>query len=283
VADWCDQCHRKKGLVVWPDLPRLTPEHPQGEALAALLLGKIDAFEVCRLSDPQAPALADWYRLLACGRRVPLMGASGKDRNTVALGTVRTYARLEPGQELSYGAWIESVRAGRTFVTEGPLLSLAVNGQDPGSVLSLANEGQTVRVQAVAHSVTPFARLECLYNGAVVAAGAPPSSPPQAGGMKGGWSATFEANVPIAGSGWLAARCLGGVNDSAIVAHTSPVYVQLEGRPLRLEADTMAPLLAVLEGTLAWVRTEARCPQEAQREQLMQTLRSAKHVLITKY
>src|SRR5436305_394327 len=23
VADWCDQCHRKAGLVTWPDLPRL--------------------------------------------------------------------------------------------------------------------------------------------------------------------------------------------------------------------------------------------------------------------
>jgi hypothetical protein len=25
LIDWCDQCHRKRGLVVWPDLPRLTP------------------------------------------------------------------------------------------------------------------------------------------------------------------------------------------------------------------------------------------------------------------
>src|SRR5262249_44323164 len=41
VADWCDQCHRKRGLVVWPDLPRLTPEAPQGEALACAVLGKV--------------------------------------------------------------------------------------------------------------------------------------------------------------------------------------------------------------------------------------------------
>src|SRR5262249_48816223 len=96
VADWCDQCHRKKGLVVWPDLPRLTAEHPQGEALAALLLGKIDAFEICSLGDLRLTALFDWYRLLACNWRLPLMGASGKNSNTVALGAVRTYARLEP-------------------------------------------------------------------------------------------------------------------------------------------------------------------------------------------
>jgi hypothetical protein len=269
VADWCDQCHRKKGLVVWSDLPRLREEHPQGEALAALLLGKIDAFEVCRLGDPQSTALADWYRLLACGVRVPLMGASGKDRNTVALGSVRAYARLEPGQEFSYGAWIESVRSGRTFVTEGPLLALTANGQEPGSVVSLANAGQTVRIQAEARSVTPFARLECVYNSAVVAAGEAHSD---------GRYASIEAEVPIAESGWLAARCM--AEDSVLRAHTSPVYVEIEGRPVQPDADMMAPLLAVLDRTLAWIEREARCPKESHREQLMQTLQGARQELL---
>src|SRR5439155_20307470 len=46
VADWCDQCHRKPGRVVWPDLPRLTDDDPQGEALAALVLRKLGGYEV---------------------------------------------------------------------------------------------------------------------------------------------------------------------------------------------------------------------------------------------
>jgi hypothetical protein len=280
VADWCDQCHRKKGLVVWPDLPRLTPEHPQGEALAALLLGKIDAFEICRLGTltPLSPnpspagggegrsSLADWYRLLDCGLRLPLMGASGKDRNTVALGSVRSYARLEPNQEFSYGAWIEAVRSGRTFVTDGPLLSLTVNRHDPGSVLSLPNAGQTVRIQVEAQSLTELDRLEVLHNG-VVAAGTASGDP---------LTARIEAEVPITAGGWLAARCLAG---DAVRAHTSPVYVQIDGRPLRPSADTMAPLWAVLDRTLAWVQREARCPKEQQREQLMQTLQAARQEL----
>ena len=41
VCDWCDQCHRKSGLTVW-----MRPFEPGGgEALVALLLGKIDAIE----------------------------------------------------------------------------------------------------------------------------------------------------------------------------------------------------------------------------------------------
>ncbi len=266
ISDWCDQCHRKKGLVVWPDLPRLSKDHPQGEALAALLLGKIDAFEVCRMTEN----LSTWYRLLNCGQRLPLMGSGGKTCNAVALGALRTYAHLEPNQEFSYGAWIEAVRAGRTFVTDGPLVSLTVNGQETGTMLSLPNDGQTVHLQAEARSVMPFSQLECLYNGAVVASS-------NTGGD--GRVATIEANVPITGSGWMAARCL-GKDGSSIRAHTSAVYVQREGRPLRPDAETIAPLLSVLDDTLAWVQREARCPKEQQREQLMQTLQAARQELI---
>jgi hypothetical protein len=267
VAAWCDQCHRKKGLVVWPDLARLTAEHPQGEALAALLLGKIDAFEVCCLAD----SLADWGRLLASGQRLPLVGASGKNSNTVALGALRTYARLEPNQEFSYGTWIEAVRAGRTFVTEGPLLSLAVNGQGPGSVLSLPSAGQKVRIEIEACSVTPFSRVECVYNNGVVAACNTDSDRRRA---------VIDADVSIAGSGWLAARCLAGDASSTICAHTSPVYIEVEGSPLRPNRDAMDPLLEVLDGTLSWVQREARCPNEKQREQLVQTLQAARQELL---
>src|SRR5262249_22676015 len=118
VIDWCEQCHRKKGLVVWPALPRATPGALQGEALAAVLLGQVDAFEVSGPDD-----LDRWYRLLTCGVRPSLVGGSGKDSNAVALGAVRTYARLAPGEAFSYAAWVEAVRAGRTFVTTGPLLT----------------------------------------------------------------------------------------------------------------------------------------------------------------
>ena len=212
-----------------------------------------------------------WPTGIAClnaGNRLPLVGASGKDRNTVALGSVRTYARLEPNQEFRYGAWIEAVRAGRTFVTDGPLLSLTVNGRDPGSVLS--NAGQTVRIQAEACSVTPFDRLECVYNGAVVASTEASGDPR---------TATLEADVSFTGSGWLAARCLEGGDGSAVRAHTSPVYVRIEDRPMRPHAETMAPLLAVLDAALTWVDTESRCANDRQREQLKETLRTARQEL----
>jgi len=127
LSDWCDQCHRKGGLVVWTRTK--TADVPEeitflaGEALADFVLGKVDAFEVagliwCSWETPE------WYHLLNSGLRVTFVGASDKDSNLLALGYARTYAHLAPGEPFSYANWIEAVRAGRTFVTNGPLCRL---------------------------------------------------------------------------------------------------------------------------------------------------------------
>lgn len=275
VMDWCEQCHRKRGLVVWPDLPRLTSEQPQGEALAALILGQVDAFEVSRFADPEPEVLGLWYQLLDCGLRLPLVGGSGKNSNALPLGRVRTYARLQPDEELSYGAWIEAVRAGRTFVTNGPLLFLTVDEQIPGAVLSAPSEGRTVRVRMEAHSVVPFEQLELLVNSRVQAS-------KTASGNR--LSAVMETEVPLKESAWLAARCwsseqlLGG-DGQCVYAQTSPVYVAVEGKPLRLCAETRAPLDQVLERTQEWVRNKSRCETEQQRDQLAGVLQTARQKL----
>lgn len=273
VADWCDQCHRKRGLVVWPDLPRLRPETPQGEALAALLLGKIDAFEVSHLADVEPDTLGDWYRLLNCGFRVPLAGGSGKNSNTTALGAVRTYARLESGTEFSYGAWIDAVRAGRTFVTNGPLLTLTVAERDPGAVLAFPAGGQSVRVRAEVRSTAPIDQLEILGDGNILAV-------KEASGNR--QAALLEMETHVTASGWLAARCWSRerlLDGQVVFAHTSPVYCHVEGRPARPTLETAAPLLAILEQTRDWLGREARCPTEQQREHLLGIVESARQEL----
>jgi hypothetical protein len=273
VADWCDQCHRKRGLVVWPDQPRLHPEASQGEALAALLLGKIDAFEVSRFPDIESAALADWYRLLNCGYRVPLAGGSGKDSNTVALGAVRTYARLEPGTELGYSTWVEAVRSGRTFVTNGPLLTLTVEECDPGGVVALSGGGREVRLRAEVRSATPVDQLEILCNGGILATKETSSNR---------LAALLEIEANVAESCWLAARCWGRerlADGQASFAHTSPVYVVVDGRPLRPTPDIAAPLLALLEQTRGWIGRDARCPTEHHREHLLGVVEQARREL----
>jgi hypothetical protein len=116
VCDWCDQCHRKGGLAVWVDAFKETAGPPGGETLVAAVLGKLDAIEID--AQPRKQPVWPWvHRLWNAGVPIPLVGASGKDSNRTPLGAMRTYARCEG----SYKSWVEAVKAGRTFITNGPL------------------------------------------------------------------------------------------------------------------------------------------------------------------
>jgi hypothetical protein len=241
VCDWCDQCHRKGGLAVWVDAFRPAGGQLGGEALVAAVLGKIDAVEV----DDQ-PLLPWLYRLWSAGVLLPLVGGSGKDSNRVALGGTRTYARVDPSPKRErrgpYREWIESVRAGRTFVTNGPLLTFEVrpNGlAGPGSREMIAT--------ATARSRTPFDRLE------VVTTGGRPLGE-AAASQSDVWSATIELPFLAVGSHWVAARVVGP--DGAL-AHTSPVVVRSDDQPPP-RPDAAAALTQLIEDTARWIEDHGR-------------------------
>jgi hypothetical protein len=257
LAAWCDQCHRKGGLVVWTPRP---PDHLGGEALADLELGKVDAFE----TDASFAVLPDWYTLLECGFAVPLVGGSGKDSNAVALGAVRTYGQLGPGEALTYRSWIEAVRAARTFVTAGPLVSFRVADQGPGGCLKLPAGATAVRVQAEARSILPFEALEVVADGTVSASATASGDPA---------TARIETDVPIPSRGWLAARCR--ASHAGVVAHTSAVRVQVEGQTSPVDAASRERLLDALERTRQWTEREGRFENEKQRQQLAAIFREA--------
>jgi hypothetical protein len=276
LADWCDQCHRKGGLVVWTRTWHEAAPFRLGEPLADLLLGKVDAFEVVYFEDSPFDVLPDWYALLDAGMRVPLAGGSGKDGNGIALGSMRTYARLRPGDEFNYKTWVEAVRAGRTFVTNGPLLTLTADGQDPGAVLT-RQAGDVVRVRAEGRSLVPFERLEVLCNGRVVAEAAASGDPA---------AAAVEVEVPVGEGGWLAARCRGSATvphrpaSQRIFAHTSPVWLEAAGRPRRVEPGAAAQLALELHRMVEWARHEARCGTNHERQRLVDVFETARQRLL---
>jgi hypothetical protein len=77
--------------------------------------------------------------------------------------------------------------------------------------------------------------------------------------------------VNLTESGWLAARCRGREtlpDGQRLFVHTSAVYVQVNGRPIRPTSEATAPLVAVLDRTLDWVMRQARCPSEKHRDHL---------------
>jgi hypothetical protein len=257
LDDWCGQCHRKRGLVVWTDAFDPKVGHA-GEALAALILGHIDAFEI----DPASPQrLRAWYQLLNAGIRVPLVGASAKDSNRTPLGAIRTYARCKAGEPFSYAAWIDAVRSGYTFISAGPAsLTFAINGVTPGS--EIRNDGGPLRATASVGSAEPVERMELLVNGAVAATETP---------------ALIEHEFDLPAGGWVAVRCRTG---GQVLAHTSPIYVASKDGSLFVDPAVVGFLDGHLVRTREWVETEGRFENPKFRERLLGIFDAARQILL---
>ncbi|MCI0377930.1 MAG: hypothetical protein L0215_10005 [Gemmataceae bacterium] len=263
LDDWCDQCHRKNGLVVWTNLGHGTDDFAFGEPLAALLLGKIDALEIDEVHlDPVM--LARMALVFQCLHfPLALVGASAKDRNQKVLGRMRTFARLLPSAEFSYSNWIEAVRAGRTFVTNGPLLDLEIDGHGPGSIVPLATGKESFWVRAEAKSLAPFDLLELLKNNDVVES-VTPSGYPSVARMEGEYKANDTVNLAI--------RCVGNNSlptrpfPQPLLAQTTPIQVRRENRPLAITHEAGRRLEKPLADLLQWIQDKATAtPKQRER------------------
>lgn len=264
LCDWCDQCHRKGGLVIWSDAFRPLSGLPGGEALIALILGKIDALEIDALERTQ-PFVPLWYRILEAGIDIPLVGGSGKDSNRIALGSMRTYTSI-PGQERGLAQWVDRTRRGASFVTNGPLIDFQINGRTPGDNFTLSNGNADVAIRAQARSIVPFDRLEIVANGDIIEEMSPSGSP---------LSATIEMNTRLPRGGWVAARCRGNDKSAlyphlAVLAHSSPVYITIEGKRRRIDATALQAVRQWLEQTREWIETQGRFTRERSRIHLLE-------------
>ncbi len=136
------------------------------ELPATVAHGKVDYLEVMGFSDHHITA-GIWYRLLNLGFRLPAGAGTDAMANYASLrgpiGLVRVF--LETNGERTPKALLDALKAGRTFVSNGPLLGFDGRRQAPGD--SLAGAGtRPVRVAMRA----PFAvdHLELVQNGRVI-------------------------------------------------------------------------------------------------------------------
>ena len=175
-----------------------------------------------------------WHRALNCGFKVTASGGedsiSGLHR-TALVGAARAYAYL--GDKLEWDRWVDAIREGRTFVTNGPLVQLEVNGEKPGSTISLPREGGTVQVAGSLESAFAVDALELLFNGKVVA-----TFPVQNGGQ----NAQINKRIEVRESGWFTLRATSEqpvypIDDAHLYAETSAVYVHCGDRPIRSKQD----------------------------------------------
>ena len=90
--------------------------------------------------------MADWLSLVAAGRKLVATGGSDShDLTHTIVGYPRTYVELARGEDLSQSL-ATALRAGRAFVSNGPVLELEVEGRVPGESASVARNKRHVRV-----------------------------------------------------------------------------------------------------------------------------------------
>lgn len=269
LTEWARQCKAQGGLVVLPHFPG-----PRAENAASIIAGDVDALEMTSWDDLYSGidpySLSDYYRYLNCGYLVAAVGGTDKMWAGVPVGAVRTYAHLRPGEPFTYAAWMEAVRRAETFVTYGPLLDFAVNGQPMGSRIQLPKGGGTLDVAWQVATVTvPVSQVDLIVNGEVRQ-----SAAVQGERAAGSWSLKVER------SAWLALLVRGGYPDKPpmIAAHSSPVMVEVEGAQLLAAADAVT-ILEQIEGALAYLDTVATRPQERAYKRMRLVLQSAYRTL----
>lgn len=219
------------------------------------------------------------YPYLNIGLRVPL--ATGTD--WFFRDASMTCVMAEEGADSA--SWLEALRAGRSFITNGPLLELTVNGAPIGSELT-ADAGDTLRIEARALCRGAMAPLELVHNGAVVATA-------EARLVEGRYEAALSSEAKAGKSGWYAVRTMPlssnydhpdpltpPFNDygKPLFAHSSPIYVTVGGRPVYDAASGHALLTDVL-------RSEERIASEGafsgpdERDAVLKIYRDAAAVL----
>ena len=272
LTEWARQCHQQGGLVVLPHFP-----NPRAECAASIVSGEVDAMEMTSWSNLYAGinpySLSDWYRYLNCGYLIPAVGGTDKMSAQTAVGTVRTYAHLKPGEPFTYEAWMEAVRRGETFVTYGPLLEFNVEGQPMGSCISLPATGGTMSVTWQAASVTvPMTRVELIVNGEIRE-----SREVNAWKDSGSWSVKADK------SQWVALMIRGHYPDQPeiITAHSTPVILDVSGSELFAAGDAVT-ILEQIEGSLAFIDTIGTRAEDRIYKRMRLALESAANRLHTR-
>jgi hypothetical protein len=261
LADWADRCRAAGGLTVAAHFPL-----PYAEIAADIVSGRIEAVETQALSPGlDDPAVIEWYRYLNLGYRLPLLAGTDKMSSEVPIGAVRAYTHLLDDGELTFDRWAAAVRAGRTFVTSGPILELSVDGHEPGDVIALASPMRleaTVRARAAQPVI---GEVELIVNGRVV--GATRADDPAT-------DLVLRETVEIATGSWIAARSrspfqIESAFTSSMAAHTSPVYAEVRDRPIVVAAEDVAVVEQVIAGTRQWIAERAAVAEPAERARML--------------
>ncbi len=210
-----------------------------------------------------------FYRYLNAGIKVPF--STGTDWFMYDFSRVYVPA----SKPLSASEWLDVLRQGRTWITNGPMLEFKVAGKSIGDTHEMP-KGGPVSIEARVVGRIDFQRLEIVQNGAVIA-----QSPARR--KDNHFVAELNVQQSIDESCWLALRTppppikddpkyqtpvakndLGG----DLFAHSSAVHIQVSGRP-QFHVPAGQQLLEEMLTSRQFILARAKFADSAQRDEVL--------------
>jgi hypothetical protein len=177
-----------------------------------------------------------YYHLLNSGLRLAPSAGSASGVLSNPVGYNRVYVQVGP--DLTWDRWWEGLRAGRSFVTNGPLLRVTAEGRTPGSIFTAgAGEILKIALRATLTSNDPIASIEILRDGQVVR---------EVSAAELGPGASL-GSLEFRESGWFLVRCLAQYPATFRFASTAPFYVEIGDSKRRISRRSVRFFLDWME------------------------------------
>ena len=259
---------KAQGAVVTYVHPGLPSQYP-----VDIALGAADTIDVVCQRNEEVNT-EHWYQLLNCGFQCPISAGTDSFLNTpyhLTAGAGRVYVLA--GSPLTYEGWLQAYREGRSFATNGPLLTFQVNGKGAGEEIRWEAGSLRLEIEAEAVSHVPMTRMDVVINGQVTA-----SQKAEGDGKLIRLSRVLE----ISDSAWVAVRVHGGPhklipNDTALYAHSSPVYCYRGDRKIALRKSA-AFFIRQIDQLIHRVETQGVFRNSADKEAMIQLFRKGQQV-----
>jgi hypothetical protein len=188
------------------------------------------------------------------------------------VGMNRVYAHVEEGPA-KIETFLEALKGGRTFATNGPLLDFSLGEQAIGGELKFDRAQAGVPFRAKLQSIVPVDHLEVVCNGRVAQTLALNAT---------GDGANITGTLALKESGWCLLRASSDkaeypVLDNYVYATTSPIYVTIGGKKARSPEDAKY-FVAWIERVMEQTERYPDWNSAAEREYVLKKLEEGKRV-----
>ena len=210
--------------------------------VADAVLGEVDMLEVGCLWTDEIGTASLWHEILNLG--IPVALSAGSDvmndlYRTMAIGSTRIY--VKPEGEITVKNYLEALRKGKSFMSNGPQILFSVEDYEVGDVIKTKKKKADWKLTV--HSPVSYDKVELFVNGLVVATM----------NSKNKTSETYSGSIEIPKGGWVTARVSGSESewpmmDSYAFAESSPIWFNELGSTMpNTKIEAANKLLNILE------------------------------------